>query len=219
MKKPRGSEQIRRAYAFLVQVENEKKIFSLDELSAASGWTRQTTKANQSKKLNRFVQKVGVGYRCIGLKGITEESFTRICSQNSTVANDPDRPVLSPRVEGLIQKSRESALAAVQHYNNPTSFFRTGDYVVLMVIAYTALFHAIFERDELDYAAYDSKGQLRLWREGETMLWDLSKSIKEYANRYSSKHETKWMRGVEKNIEFILPIRGRLNTEFQYLLY
>ncbi len=43
-----------------------------------------------------------------------------------------------------LTKARESCLAAVAAYNNPTAEFRTGTYIVLMMIAWTSMFHAIF---------------------------------------------------------------------------
>ena len=47
---------------------------------------------------------------------------------------------LSKRVHEHLTKARESALAAVAAYNNPSAHFRSGTYIVLMIIAWTALF-------------------------------------------------------------------------------
>jgi hypothetical protein len=52
-------------------------------------------------------------------------------------------------VKVLLQKARESALLAVETYNRPTASFRSGAYIVLMVIAWTSLFHAIFLRKRI----------------------------------------------------------------------
>ena len=49
-------------------------------------------------------------------------------------------------VKTLIQKARESALLAVETYNRPTANFRSGAYVLLMTVAWTSFFHAIFFR-------------------------------------------------------------------------
>jgi len=43
-----------------------------------------------------------------------------------------------------LEKARESAFLAVETYNRPRTSFRSGGYIVLMCIAWTALFHAIF---------------------------------------------------------------------------
>ena len=45
-----------------------------------------------------------------------------------------------------LAKAKDACLAAVTNYNRPGTAFRTRTYTVLMVIAWTALFHAIFHR-------------------------------------------------------------------------
>jgi hypothetical protein len=47
-------------------------------------------------------------------------------------------------VKDHLEKARSAALAAVEVYNKPRPRFRTAHYVVLIVIAWTALFHADF---------------------------------------------------------------------------
>ena len=53
---------------------------------------------------------------------------------------------LSPKAREHLAKARESCLAAVGFYNNPTAHFRSGSYIVLMIIAWTSLFHAIVHK-------------------------------------------------------------------------
>ena len=43
-----------------------------------------------------------------------------------------------------LEKARDSALLAVEAYNKPAVAFKSGGFIVLMVIAWTSLFHAIF---------------------------------------------------------------------------
>lgn len=47
-------------------------------------------------------------------------------------------------VKNCLNKARESALLAVETYNKPATSFKSGGYIVLMCIAWTSLFHAIF---------------------------------------------------------------------------
>src|ERR1051325_767610 len=129
-----GSDKMRRAYQFLTQAEAEGRTFTLDELREASGWSEQTFRAIRSKKIAHLLQRVSGGYQCTGTKTLNEETFCRLCSQSVLWARDPYRPRLNPKVEALVIKAREAALAAVQHYNNPTSMFRSGNYIVLMII-------------------------------------------------------------------------------------
>ena len=43
------------------------------------------------------------------------------------------RDVREQKVREHLAKARESCLAAVASYNNPTTRFRTGSYIVLMI--------------------------------------------------------------------------------------
>jgi len=58
---------------------------------------------------------------------------------------------LPRKVKELIEKSRESAILAVDIYNKPATKFRSFSFIVLMNIAWTSLFHAIFERQKIKY--------------------------------------------------------------------
>ena len=48
------------------------------------------------------------------------------------------------KAKTILENSRNSALTAVEVYNRPNTNFRTENYIVLMVIAWTKLFHAYF---------------------------------------------------------------------------
>ena len=51
---------------------------------------------------------------------------------------------LSKHVKICLQKAVDSALLAVETYNKPAIKFKSGGFIVLMSIAWTSLFHAIF---------------------------------------------------------------------------
>lgn len=89
-------------------------------------------------------------YEARNMDNITLQTFTNICSQNSLITQNPFKPDLIPSVEERVIKAKEAALAAVQHYNNPNSLFKSDTLIVLMIIAFTSLFHAICERDGID---------------------------------------------------------------------
>jgi hypothetical protein len=205
--RPLGSAKIRQAYAFLLEVERAHQIFTREAFAQASGWTEKTTRANLSKKLSQYVQRVDGGYRSLGITALTEENFCRLCSQNVALAGDPQRPFLSDKVEEFVYKARESALAAVQHYNNPTAVFRSGNYIVLMIIGYTALFHAIFERDRVDYIEQKNDGTPKLTADGEAYHWDAVRCARYYAQHYADRYEKGLLVAMAHNLEFIFPIR------------
>ena len=50
---------------------------------------------------------------------------------------------LSRKVRDNLEKCRSAAIAAVDVYNRPGPRFRTAHYIVLIVLAWGALFHAI----------------------------------------------------------------------------
>ena len=112
-----GSPKIRAAFAFLQGVSQNGTIFTIEELADSSGWSLQTATSMASKRLRQFLKKVDGGYQAQDLAHFTEEAFCRLCSQSSVLATDPLRPRLDPDVEELIEKARDSALAAVQSFN------------------------------------------------------------------------------------------------------
>ena len=110
-------------------------------------------------------------------------------------------------VKNNIEKCRLSAIAAVEVYNRPGPHFRTALYVVLIIIAWTALFHAIFYR----------KGRRPWYRQkpgttgksiryvkidGDPKHWDLSECIKQH---FGDKHPAE-----RKNLEFLIRLRNKI---------
>lgn len=209
MSKVPGSPQMRKAYQFLVEAENNSTLFSIEDLATASGWTLGTAISTRSKKLKDLLKRENDNYKCVGISRYSEDSFCRLCSQTSTLAKDPEKPPLGPEVEGLIIKAREAALAAVQHYNNPTSIFRSGNYIILMVIAFTSLFHAIFKRDKVNF-----EDATRKTKNGKPYLWDAERSVNYYATYYKTKIVKSELAAIVKNLELMVPIRNDIEHQF-----
>lgn len=113
---------------------------------------------------------------------------------------------LPKKVKSLLEKSREAALLAVEVYNKPNTAFRTGGYIVLMHIAWTSLFHAIFERDGVKYF-YKEKNKRRYKRvEGEKKAWELKDCIRNY---YKNENPPE-----RKNLEFFIKLRNKIEHRF-----
>lgn len=206
MRRSVGSPKIRAAYKFLLGVATEKRAFSVADLSQASGWKISNTGVNSSKKLAPLLTKTPQGYLCHSIETLTEENFCLLCSQKSVLTYELRKPDLPTKVEGYVAKARESALAAVQHYNNPTVTFRSGSYLMLMVVAFTALLHAVFERDGIDYRILKPDGTPKNTVDNDAILWDLRKSIHVYEG------------GIEtpraKNIDLIVGLRNKIEHQF-----
>ena len=72
-------------------------------------------------------------------------------------------PRLSVEAAANLHKAREAAVLAVETYNRPGTAFRSAAYIVLMIIAWTALFHAIFGKRKVR-PYYRKKGSRRFER-------------------------------------------------------
>lgn len=132
-----GSAKNRKAFKFLSSVENDDRIFQLSELLSATGWRKDTAKQYLSTRLKQFVYSSGSAYRVRGCASISEDDFCKLVSQSVLISRDPLKPQLPDSCEERLIKAREAALAAIQHYNNPTATFKTGTYLILMVVAFT----------------------------------------------------------------------------------
>lgn len=105
-------------------------------------------------------------------------------------------------VKTLVQKARESALLAVETYNPPTATFRSGAYIVLMVIAWTSLFHAIFLRKRIKpfYRKPNSRRYIKL--DGEPKRWELKECLQQH---YKGDNPA-----ARKNLEFFIGLRNKI---------
>ncbi len=110
-------------------------------------------------------------------------------------------------VKSCLAKALDSALLAIETYNKPAIKFRSGGYIVLMNIAWTSLFHAIFirrgikpyykEKDERHYKKVD----------GDYQFWELKTCVKHYFSNDANSP-------IRKNLEFFIPLRNKLEHKF-----
>lgn len=106
-----------------------------------------------------------------------------------------------PRVSlDLLKKAQESALQAVSTYNDPRSGFRTGNFTVLMVIAWTSLLHSYFELKKARYYYKKPNGRYK-YVDGDRKAWELGRCIKEVFEDSDP---------VRKNIELFIKLRNKI---------
>ncbi len=108
-------------------------------------------------------------------------------------------------VRDNIEKCRSSALAAVDAYNRPGPRFRTAQYLVLIIISWTGLFHAIFyKKGKRPWYRKEGTGPgVRYVKiDGEPKHWDLSECVKQY---FGDKHPAE-----RKNLEFLIGLRNKI---------
>ena len=93
-------------------------------------------------------------------------------------------PRLANEIRIHLEKARDSAFLGVETYNRPRTSFRSGGYIVLMCIAWTALFHAIFFKRRVK-PFYRRKSNRRHFEvlDGDKKAWELSTCTAEFWGR------------------------------------
>ena len=112
---------------------------------------------------------------------------------------------LSGEVKGCLTKASESALLAVGTYNRPGTVFRSGGYIVLMVIAWTSLFHAIFLRRGIKpFYVKARKGRYVRYEkvDGDNKAWELEECVRQF---YKGENPP-----VRKNLQFFSSLRNKI---------
>ncbi len=110
-------------------------------------------------------------------------------------------------VKNHLAKARDSAISAVEIYNKPAVVFRSGNYVVLMIIAFTSLFHAVFYRRK-QKPWYRKRGTETRKRpryeviDGDPAHWDLAECVRNY---YGFDHPPEM-----ENLRFIIGLRNKI---------
>lgn len=201
----RVSPAVIKAYHFLIGRENAGQPFTIDELAAASGWKASSAKTVVGKKLGTFVVAAPSGLRVAGIATYTESEFVRLLSQRQEVAADPRNPRLPPELEALLRKARESALLGLQLYNNPTTVFKTEGFIVLLVIAWTALLHAILKRRGADCHYKDANGQVLLVN-GDPKMWELRECLRAFFQEQTDP--------IRTNLEFFIELRNKIEHRY-----
>lgn len=116
------------------------------------------------------------------------------------------------RTKTLVESSRNSALCAVENYNKPNAKFRIENYIVLMIIAWTKLFHAYFQSTIGEGYFYKNKSGRYEKVDGEKKGWDLSECIKQYQKTKSNIIPIS--PSIKANIEFFISIRNKIEHRF-----
>ena len=112
---------------------------------------------------------------------------------------------LPREVKACLMKAKESALLAVESYNRPGATFRSGGYVVLMVVAWTALFHAVFLKRGIKplHVEVRSGHYVRYTKvDGDNKAWELAECIRQY---FGDKNPP-----ARKNLEFFVGLRNKI---------
>ena len=112
------------------------------------------------------------------------------------------------KTKSILESSMDSALSAVEIYNKPRTAFRVEAYITLMVIAWTKLFHAYFNKTLGDkYYHKDKRGHfVRI--DGDKKAWELADCIREFQKRAPA--DKRLSEAVKNNLLFIIKLRNKI---------
>lgn len=110
---------------------------------------------------------------------------------------------LPRNVKSSLEKARDSALLAIEIYNKPAVKFKSGGYICLMTIAWTALFHTIFfKRKQKPYYKKNNSGHYIII-DGDYKHWELKECLDAY-------YKTDTQNPIRKNLDFFIPLRNKI---------
>lgn len=115
------------------------------------------------------------------------------------------------KAKSILDNSLDSALTAVEVYNRPRTKFRLENYIVLMVIAWTKLFHAYFQATIGERYFYKEKNGRYKVTDGERKAWELGTCIDEYKKVQQA---YKLSAAVEANLRYFIGIRNRIEHRY-----
>lgn len=109
-----------------------------------------------------------------------------------------------PKVVAIhLEKAKESAVAAVDCYNRCGTRFRSGSYIVLMGIAWTSLFHAIFFKRKVKPFYREAEGSKRFKKiDGDYKAWELTTCIDKYFPGQTNP--------ITENLRFLIGLRNKI---------
>jgi hypothetical protein len=106
-------------------------------------------------------------------------------------------------VANHLEKAKESAIAAVDCYNRCGTRFRSGSYIVLICIAWTSLFHAIFFKRKVKPFYRESEDSKRFKKiDGDYKGWELATCIEKYYPGQTTP--------ITENLRFLIGLRNKI---------
>lgn len=198
-------ENFKLSFAFFSDKSKKRETFTLDELATATGWSNSTVRTYVSKKWNHFFIRKGKVFEVDHSSfNYSEDEYLRMVSQVNKYSSNPYKLELPDYVESLVEKAKEAAILAIDIYNRPMTSFRTQEFSVMMIIAWTSLFHAIFEQSGVDYNYYKKDGTVDIV-DGEKKAWELGKCIETYQGIPLA---------VKENIKLFILLRNKIEHRF-----
>ena len=105
----------------------------------------------------------------------------------------------------MVDASRQEALQAADHFNQPSGRRSLEGFFVHMHMAWLYLLHARFRRDGVDYRYRLRNGRFERI-DGEPKTWDLKRCTQE---GWTSNHP------IRKNLELTIALRNKVEHRYQ----
>lgn len=116
------------------------------------------------------------------------------------------------KAKSILESSIDSALSAVETYNRPRAQFRVENYIMLMILAWTKMFHAFFQATIGGKYFYKNKNGRYAKIDGERKAWELKECVKQYQlshGRYPVLSEA-----VISNLQFFIGLRNKIEHRY-----
>lgn len=129
------------------------------------------------------------------------------------------------KLNQLLEKAKDSYTLAISIYNNPKTVFRTSGFLVMIMIAWTSVLHAYFEKNKIkyfyvvekikkikiidgqEYFYYERpKSKKFIKRDNENKAWELTECIKKV---FLDKHPAIW-----SNLDLLYRLRNKIEHRF-----
>lgn len=199
------ADKFRASYQFFLEMQKTGKTFTFEDIAAITGWSKSTVKTYRTKKWSDILISRNNKQFLADVSAYTEDAYGRMMSQNYKQSIDPFKPDLPEQIEVLVVKARESAILSIDIYNRPIASFRSQGYIVMMIIAWTALFHAIYEMDGTDYFYKEKDGSNKVV-EGDKKAWELTTCLNKSNDIISD--------AVKENLSLFVSLRNKIEHRY-----
>ncbi|TLD80882.1 DUF3644 domain-containing protein [Helicobacter sp. MIT 05-5293] len=108
----------------------------------------------------------------------------------------------------LLKKSKESALAAVQIFNNPNMLFKSESFIVLIIIAWTYLLHSYYKSKKVDYRYCEARNKRKKFhktKNGNYKYWELERCLKDENSPIDN--------NTSNNLKFLIGLRHEIEHQ------
>jgi len=199
------ADKFRASYQFFLKMQSEAKSFSSEDIAEATGWGKSTIKTYRTKKWSDILTGLPNKQFSADVCTYTEDAYVRMMSQNYKQSIEPFKPELPEQVEELVVKAKDSAILSIDIYNRPIAAFRSQGYIVMMIIAWTALFHAVYEMDGTDYFYKNKDGSYKIV-DGDKKAWELDSCLDKCGNMISNAAKT--------NLRLFISLRNKIEHRY-----